>query len=41
MTRGSRWRMVSLKGRKRVFVGTLIWTFNYADMRFAFFSVPK
>jgi hypothetical protein len=41
MTRGKGWRLAATKGRKRVFVGTLLQTINLGDKRLAIFSVPK
>ncbi len=41
MTRGQGWRLVTTRGRKRVFVGTLLQTFNFGNRRIAIFSVPK
>jgi hypothetical protein len=41
MTHGAGWRLATLKGRKRVFVGSLLWTFNSGKKRLAVFSVPK
>ncbi|MGQ0485560.1 MAG: hypothetical protein ACT4SY_09445 [Hyphomicrobiales bacterium] len=41
MTVGSGWRLVATKGKKRVFVGTLLDTVNKGDLRIAVFSVPK
>lgn len=41
MTRGKGWRLAMEKGRKRVFVGTLLETINLGDRRLAIFSVPK
>ncbi len=41
MTGGNGWRLVKIKGRKRVFVGTLIGTINREQTRLAIFSVPK
>lgn len=41
MTKGSGWRLVTTKGRKRVFVGTLLHTMNFGNKRLAIFSVPK
>jgi hypothetical protein len=41
MTGGNGWRLVTTKGRKRVFVGTLLKTVNAGDVRIAVFSVPK
>lgn len=41
MTSGSGWRLAATKGRKRVFIGTLLGTINRGKQRFAIFSVPK
>lgn len=41
MTEGSGWRLVATKGKKRVFVGTLLTTVNKDKTRIAIFSVPK
>jgi hypothetical protein len=41
MTPGQGWRLAIVKGRKRVFVGTLLKTFNFGNKRLAVFSVPK
>ena len=41
MTRGKGWRLAVVKGRKRIFVGTLLETFNFGSKRLAIFSVPK
>ncbi len=41
MTKGSGWRVVAVKGRKRVFVATLLTTINMGAKRVALFSVPK
>ena len=41
MTGGSGWRLATTKGRKRVFAGTLLKTFNLGKRRIAIFSVPK
>jgi len=41
MTGGKGWRLATVKGRKRVFVGTLLQTFNFGNKRLAIFSVPK
>ncbi len=41
MTKGSGWRLATTKGRKRVFVATLIETINIGTRRLAIFSVPK
>ena len=41
MTGGSGWRLATTKGKKRVFVGTLLQTFNIGKKRLAIFSVPK
>ncbi len=41
MTRGTGWRLVVMKGQKRIFVGTLLDTINMGKKRLAIFSVPK
>ncbi len=41
MTMGSGWRLTKETGRKRVFAGTLLATFNPDKKRIAIFSVPK
>jgi hypothetical protein len=42
MTKGKAWRLAATKGRKRVFVGTLLETINLdKKRRLAIFSVPK
>ena len=41
MTTGTGWRLATIKERKRIFVGTLIKTFNFGKIRLAIFSVPK
>jgi hypothetical protein len=41
MTMGSGWRLAKETGRKRVFAGTLLTTFNLGVRRIAIFSVPK
>lgn len=41
MTGGTGWRLATTKGKKRVFVGTLLQTFNFGAKRIAIFSVPK
>jgi hypothetical protein len=41
MTGGTGWRLATTKGRKRVFVGTLLKTFNFGKHRLAVFNVPK
>jgi hypothetical protein len=41
MTKGKGWRLATVKGRKRVFVGTLLQTINFGNKRLAIFSVPK
>jgi hypothetical protein len=41
MTKGKEWRLAVLKGRKRIFVGTLLGTHNLGTKRIAIFSVPK
>jgi hypothetical protein len=35
------WRLATTKGKKRVFVATLLKTFHFGDRRLAVFSVPK
>jgi hypothetical protein len=41
LTRGTRWRILAVTGRKREFVGTLLHSFNLGRRRIAIFSVPK
>jgi len=41
MTGGNGWRLATTKGKKRVFVGTLLRTINMGSKRIAIFSVPK
>jgi len=41
MTKGSGWRLATTRGRKRVFVATLLETINRGKERIAIFSVPK
>lgn len=41
MTKGKGWRLAVQKGRKRVFVGTLLEIINFGNKRIAIFSVPK
>jgi hypothetical protein len=42
MTGGSGWRLAATKGKKRVFVGTLMKTINIGKThRIAVFSVPR
>lgn len=41
MTKGKGWRLATVTGRKRVFVGTLLHTINMGSKRIAIFSVPK
>ena len=41
MTKGKGWRLVTVSGHKRVFVGTLLHTVNFGNRRLAIFSVPK
>lgn len=41
MTKGKGWRLVTARGRKRVFIGTLLNTINFGKKRLAIFSVPK
>ncbi len=38
---GSGWRLAKESGRKRVFAGTLLATFNLGNRRIAIFNVPK
>lgn len=41
MTKGTGWRLATVRGRKRVFVATLLYTANFGSKRIAIFSVPK
>jgi hypothetical protein len=44
MTSGRGWRLVTAKkkqGSRRVFVGTLLHSYNFGKVRLAIFSVPK
>ena len=41
MTMGKGWRLATVRGRKRVFAGTLLHTINMGTKRLAIFSVPK
>jgi hypothetical protein len=41
MTMGQGWRLAVVKGQKRIFVATLLQTFNFGRRRLAIFSVPK
>lgn len=41
MTKGAGWRLVTTKGKRRVFVGTLLQTVNFGNKRLAIFSVRK
>jgi len=41
MTKGKGWRLALVRGRKRMFVGTLLETINLGSKRIAIFSVPK
>jgi len=41
MTKGTGWRLATSKGKKRVFVATLLETVNKGGIRIAIFSVPK
>ena len=42
MTKGQGWRLAAVKGKKRVFVATLLSTLaNLGSRRIAIFSVPK
>lgn len=38
MTKGKGWRLATVTGRKRVFVGTLLYTVNMGPKRLAIFS---
>ncbi len=41
LTRTGKWRISSMAGRKRIFTGTLLKSFNLGKRRLAIFSVPK
>ena len=41
MTSGAGWHLIRKKGRKRVFLGSLIDTVNAGNVRLAIFRVPK
>jgi hypothetical protein len=41
MTKVTRWRIVAVTGKKRVFIGTLLKTINFGKKRIAIFSVRK
>ncbi len=41
LTKGTRWRIAAVTGRERVFVATLLHSFNFGGKRLAIFSVPK
>ncbi len=41
MTTGRGWKLAATTGRKRVFSGTLLGTYNIGSSRIAIFSVPK
>jgi hypothetical protein len=41
MTGARGWRLATTRGKKRVFVGTLLGTVNKGKARIAIFSVPK
>ena len=41
MTKGQGWRLAAVKGKKRVFVATLLSRLNLGSRRIAIFSVPK
>lgn len=41
MTPGVGWRLAATKGKKRIFVGSLLDTVNKGGVRIAIFSVPK
>jgi hypothetical protein len=38
---GGGWRLAAVTGKKRIFVGTLLTTFNFGDKRITIFNVPK
>jgi hypothetical protein len=41
MTPGKGWRLATVKGRKRVFVGTLLTTIDFGRKRLAVFGLLK
>jgi hypothetical protein len=41
MTRGNGWRLITTRGKKRYFTGTLLYSHNFGQSRIAVFSVPK
>lgn len=41
LTKGQGWRLATTTGRKRVFIATLLESFNFGSKRLAIFSVPK
>jgi hypothetical protein len=41
MTKGNCWRLAVVKGKNRIFIGTLLETFNFGSKRLAIFSVRK
>ena len=41
MVKGSGWRLVVEKGRKRIFLGTFLGTHNAGNLGIAVFSVPN
>ncbi len=38
---GGGWRLAAITGKKRIFVATLLATFNFGNRRIGVFSVPK
>lgn len=38
---GGGWRLAAITGKKRIFTGTLLATFNLDNRRIAVFSVPN
>jgi hypothetical protein len=41
MSKGTGWRLAATKGRKRIFVATLLHTIKIGNKRIAIFSIPK
>lgn len=41
MTTGRGWKLAATTGKKRIFAGTLLGTYNMGSTRIAIFSVPK
>lgn len=41
LTKTGKWKIMATVGRRRVFTGTLLKTFNLGKRRLAIFSVPK